>query len=137
MSDPESDNQDIEAQPAMGDLAGALGGGGLDFGAILEQAQAMQEQVQAAQESQAAQVVTGSAGGGKVTVEMTGAGEYRNVSIAPDAVDPDDVELLEELVLAALRDARAQISELQEAAMDNIGLGLGDPDLGGLGGLLG
>ena len=125
-------------EPDMNELLGAAGGGtgglgGIDFGSILEQAQAMQEQVQAAQEEQAAQVITGSAGGGKVTVEMTGAGEYRNVTIAPDAVDPDDVELLEELVLAALRDAATQIAANQEAALGNIGL----PDMGGLGGLLG
>ncbi len=127
MSDQEFDNQ-----PDLGDLAGALGGaGGLDLGALLEQAQAMQEQVQAAQEEQAAQIVTGSAGGGKVTVEMTGGGVYRNVSIAPDAVDPDDVELLEELVLAALRDAGAQIAELQEATMNELGI----PDIGGMPGL--
>lgn len=125
-------------EPDMNELLGAAGGGagglgGIDFGSILEQAQAMQEQVQAAQEEQAAQVITGSAGGGKVTVEMTGGGEYRNVTIAPDAVDPDDVELLEELVLAALRDAATQIAANQEEAFGNIGL----PDMGGLGGLLG
>lgn len=127
-------DSDMNQQPEPEDLAGALGGaGGLDFGAILEQAQAMQQQVQAAQESQAAEIITGSAGGGMVTIEMTGAGEYRNVTIAPKAVDPDDVELLEELVLAALRDAGAQIAELQESVMDDIGM----PDLGGFGGLLG
>ena len=131
-------DSDMNEEPDLGDLAGALGGaGGLDFGAILEQAQAMQQQMQAAQESKAAEVVTGSAGGGMVTIEMTGAGEYRNVTIAPAAVDPDDVELLEELVLAALRDAGAQIAELQESVLDNIGKGLGHPDLGGFGGLLG
>jgi len=111
--------------------------GGFDLGAILEQAQVMQEQVQAAQEEQAAQVVTGSAGGGKVKIEMTGAGHYQDVTIAPDAVDPDDVELLEELVLAALRDAAAQIAELQEEAFSNVGLGIDPSDLGGLGGLMG
>lgn len=111
--------------------------GGFDLGGLLEQAQAMQQQMAEAQEQQAAQVVTGTAGGGKVSVEVTGAGEYRNVTIAPDAVDPADVELLEELVLAALRDATAQLFELQEQAMNNVNL----PDLGamggGLGGLLG
>ena len=107
--------------------------GGFDLGSLLEQAQAMQQQMAEAQEQQAAQLLTGSAGGGKVTIEVTGAGDYRKVSIDPDAVDPDDVELLEELVLAALRDATAQIVELQEQAMGGMEL----PDLGDLGGMLG
>ncbi len=107
--------------------------GGFDLGSLLEQAQAMQQQMAEAQEQQAAQVLTGSAGGGKVTIEVTGAGDYRKVSINPDAVDPTDVELLEELVLAALRDATAQIVELQEQAMGGMDL----PDLGNLGGMLG
>lgn len=106
---------------------------GFDLGSLVEQAQAMQQQLVEAQEQQAAQILTGTAGGGKVAIEVTGAGEYRRVTIAPDAVDPDDVELLEELVLAALRDATAQIAELQEQAMGGMNL----PDLGGLGGLLG
>ncbi|MGB5760788.1 MAG: YbaB/EbfC family nucleoid-associated protein [Acidimicrobiales bacterium] len=107
--------------------------GGFDLGSLLEQAQAMQQQMAEAQEQQAAQLLTGSAGGGKVTIEVTGAGDYRKVSIDPDAVDPEDVELLEELVLAALRDATAQIVELQEQAMGGMEL----PDLGDLGGMLG
>jgi nucleoid-associated protein EbfC len=104
--------------------------GDLDLNALLQQAQAMQEQMMAAQEAQAQQTVSGQAGGGKVLIEMSGAGEFRSVSIAPDVVDPDDVELLEDLVLAALRDASAQVVELQQE-------GLGGLDLGGLGGLLG
>ncbi|MEL6982592.1 MAG: YbaB/EbfC family nucleoid-associated protein, partial [Actinomycetota bacterium] len=107
--------------------------GGFDLGALVQQAQELQQQMAEAQERQAAQVVTGSAGGGKVTVEMTGGGEFRNVTIAPEAVDPDDVELLEELVLAALRDASAQVASAQEEAMGDVDL----PDLGALGGLLG
>lgn len=107
--------------------------GGFDLGSLLEQAQAMQQQMAEAQEQQAAQLLTGSAGGGKVTVEVTGAGEFRKVSISPDAVDPEDVELLEELVLAALRDATTQIAELQEQAMGGMDL----PDMGDLGGMLG
>lgn len=107
--------------------------GGFDLNNLVEQAQAMQNQMMAAQEEQARQTIVGSAGGGKVTVEMTGGGEYQKVTIAPDAVDPKDVELLEELVLAAIRDASAQMAELQNKTMGNIGL----PDIGGLGGLLG
>lgn len=107
--------------------------GGFDLNNLMQQAQAMQEQMAAAQEAQAAATVTGSSGGGKVTIEATGGGEFRNVTIAADAVDPDDVELLEELVLAALHDVTAQIASLQSSAMDNIQL----PDLGALGDLLG
>ena len=93
----------------------------------------MQQQMAEAQEQQAAQVGTGTAGGGKVSIEVTGGGEYRRVTIAPDAGDPDDVELLEELILAALRDATTQLFELQEQAMGNVEM----PDLGALGGGLG
>lgn len=107
--------------------------GGFDLGGLLEQAQAMQQQMVEAQEQQAAQILTGSAGGGKVTIEVTGAGQYRKVTIAPEAVDPEDVELLEELMLAALNDATSQIAELQEQAMGGMDL----PDMGNLGGLLG
>ncbi len=103
---------------------------GLDFNALLQQAQAMQEQLAAAQEEQATQEVAGTAGGGKVTITMTGDGQVRNVAIAPDVVDPDDVELLEELVLAAIRDASNQVADLQEQAMGGL-------DLGGLGDLMG
>ena len=106
---------------------------GFDINNLMEQAQAMQQQLAAVQAEQARQTITGSAGGGKVTVEATGGGEYRKVTIAPDAVDPDDVELLEELVLAAVRDASTQIAELQSNAMGSLQL----PDMGGLGGLLG
>lgn len=107
--------------------------GGFDLGGLLQQAQAMQEQMAAAQEAQAQQVVTGSAGGGKVTVEITGAGEFNSISIAQDVVDPDDVEMLEDLILAALRDGSSQVAELQENSMDSMQM----PDLGGLGDLLG
>lgn len=109
------------------------GGGmaGLDLGALLSQAQEMQQQLMAAQQDQANQVVTGEAAGGKVAVDMTGAGEFRAVRIDPGVVDPDELDLLEDLLLAALRDATAKAAELQAEAMRGMGLG------GGLGGLLG
>lgn len=103
---------------------------GFDLGGLLEQAQAMQQQMMEAQAQQASQTITGTAGGNMVAIEMTGTGEFKGVTIAPDAVDPDDVELLEELILAALRDGAAQISELQEKSM-------GGMDMGALGGMLG
>ncbi len=107
--------------------------GGFDLGGLLQQAQAMQEQMEAAQEIQAQQIVTGSAAGGKVTVEISGAGVFNSISIAPEVVDPDDVEMLEDLILAALRDGSNQVAELQENSMEAMQM----PDLGSLGGLLG
>lgn len=108
--------------------------GGFDLSALLEQAQAMQDRLMAAQEAQADEVVTGSAAGGKVTVDMTGAGQFRSVHIDPDVVDPSDVELLEDLVLAALRNAAEQVMALQSQLQEE---SLGGLDLGGLGGLPG
>ena len=107
--------------------------GGFDISSLLEQAQAVQQQLVAAQEAQAATVVTGSAGGGKVTVEATGGGEFRRVTIAPEVVDASDVELLEELVLAAIRDVTAQIAELRNGALGS----LRRPERGGIGRRLG
>jgi DNA-binding YbaB/EbfC family protein len=109
---------------------------GLDMNALLEQAQQMGEQLMAAQAEAASAVVEGQAGGGAVKIEVTGGGEYISVKIAKGAVNPDDVEMLEDLVLAALNDATRQI---EEAAGSDGGLDLGGIDLGGLdlGGLLG
>jgi DNA-binding YbaB/EbfC family protein len=109
--------------------------GGLDLNALLQQAQAIQEQMAAAQEEQANSKVTGTAGGKKVMIEMTGDGQFLSVAIEPDVVDPDDVQLLEELVLAALRDGASKVMEIQQGAVGD--MDLGGIDLGGLGGLLG
>jgi DNA-binding YbaB/EbfC family protein len=108
--------------------------GGFDLNSLLETAQAMQSQLADAQEAQAAQLLTGSAGGGQVEVDVTGGGDYQAVRINPDVVDPDDVEMLNDLVLAALRDASKQIADLQEEALGGV---TGGMDLGGLGGMLG
>jgi DNA-binding YbaB/EbfC family protein len=86
--------------------------------------------MQAAQAAAQSATVEGSAGGGIVRVTLTGTGEAVAVHIDPAAVDPDDCEMLEDLVLAALRDAMAQSQALQADALGHI-------DLGGLGGLLG
>ena len=106
------------------------GGGGPkqpDMNALLKQAQKMQEQLMEARASAAEQEVEGQAGGGVVKVRVTGAMEFRSVSIDPAAVDPDDVGMLEDLVLAAIHDAMARAEKVNESAM-------GGFDLGGLGG---
>ncbi|MCW2631351.1 MAG: protein ybaB [Pseudonocardia sp.] len=86
----------------------------------------------AAQAELAESEVTGDAGGGKVTVTMTAAGEVRDVKIAPSVVDPDDVETLQDLIVAALRDAARAAANLQAEKMGPLAGGLGDM-AGGLG----
>jgi DNA-binding YbaB/EbfC family protein len=107
------------------------GSGGPDFGALLKQAQAMQEQFMQARATAAEAEVEGHAGGGMVRVRVTGGMEFQSVSIDPSVVDPNDVPMLEDLVLAAVRDAVARATELSEKAMGSVDLG----PLGG--GLLG
>ena len=97
----------------------------------MAQAQAMQEQLLAAQAEAAEQVVEGQAGGGVVRIEVTGAMEFRSVTIDSAAVDPDDVEMLQDLVLAALHEAMARVAELQQGITSGLG------PQSGLGGLLG
>jgi nucleoid-associated protein EbfC len=100
-------------------------GPGPDLGALMGQLGQMQQSLQAAQESAASTVVVGRAGGGAVTVTTTGDLDIQSVTIDPSVVDPDDVPMLEDLVLAAIRDAVEQVEGLREQA------------LGGLSGLLG
>ena len=103
---------------------------GFDLGALVEQAQQLQQRLLDAQAEAAEQVHAGQAGGGAVSVEVTGGMEFRKVTIRKDVVDPDDVSILEDLVLAALHDAVAKAQQAQQDAMGGLGLG-------GIGGLLG
>jgi DNA-binding YbaB/EbfC family protein len=106
-----------------------------DMNDILRQAMAMQEQLMAAQEEANERTVEGRAGGGLVRITMTGGGDPTAVHIAPEAIDPDNPELLEDLVLAALRDALHAMRELQTSAVGGLDLGaldLGSLDFGGL-----
>jgi hypothetical protein len=78
-------------------------------------------------------VVKGSAGGGVVSVTMTGSGEVTAVTLAPEVVDPDDIEMLQDLIVAALHDAGLKVTELQRKALG----ALGGLDVGGLGDMFG
>jgi DNA-binding YbaB/EbfC family protein len=117
-----------DLEPTGADEPDEGGLGGLDLGALLGQAQAMQQQILDAQAEVAAQVVEGQSGGGAVRIGVTGGWEFRAVTISPEALE--DADLLSDLVLAALRDATERVNALHEGAV-------GDVDLGGLGGLLG
>ncbi len=100
--------------------------------AILQQAQAMQEQLMAAQAELAETEVTGQAGNGLVTVTQTAAGEIRGVTIDPKVVDPSDVETLQDLIIGALADAADNAAQMQADKMGPLAGGLGDMG-GGLG----
>jgi DNA-binding YbaB/EbfC family protein len=102
-----------------------------DLNALMQQAQALQERMQKAQEKLATISVTGSAGGGMVVVTANGKGELQKVQIDKQAVDPRDVPMLEDLVMAAVNGA---LKAAQEAAAAEGPLA-GMPDLGGLAGM--
>ncbi len=95
----------------------------------------MQTDMAAAQEALAAETVEGSAGGGMVKVVVTGSGDVQRVSIDASVVDPDDIETLEDLVVAAVADGLRRASELQSSRLGAVtgGLDLGSLGLGGLG----
>ena len=105
-----------------------------NLGALLQQAQKMQEEMLAAQEKLKDELVEASAGGGMVKVTMTGDLELKSLAIDPDAVDPEDVEMLQDTVLAAVNEALRSAQELAASKMGNVTGGLGGPG-GGLGGL--
>ena len=108
------------------------GGGQPNLQQLMQQAQKMQQQLAEAQAELAEAEVTGTAGGGLVTVTMTGGGEVRSVKIDPKAVDPDDIETLEDLVVAALANASENMRNLAEEKMGPLAQGLGGLS-GGLG----
>ena len=94
---------------------------------LMKQAQQMQQQLMAAQAELADLEVEGHAGGGLVRATMTGSGELRSLLIDPKAVDPDDVETLQDLVVAAIRDAARAAAELTEEKMGPLAGGLSLP----------
>ena len=99
---------------------------------LMKQAQKMQQQLLAAQQELAEAEVTGTAGGGLVTAVVSGDGQVKTVKIDPRAVDPDDVESLEDLVVAAIRDAATNAAELQQTTMGPLAGGLGGLGLPGM-----
>jgi hypothetical protein len=108
-------------------------GGELDLQQLMQQAQQVQAQLATAQAELSEAEVTGSAGGGLVTATMTGSGEVTAVKIDPRAVDPDDLETLEDLVVAALHAAADEQRRLTEQKLGPLAAGLpGMPGIPGL-----
>ena len=99
---------------------------------MLKQVQQMQADMMKAQEQLKDEIVEASAGGGMVTVKISGDLELREIKIAPEAVDPDDVELLQDMVLAAVNEAIRSAQELANRKLGGLTGGLGDLGLPGL-----
>ena len=103
--------------------------GGFDINKLMQQAQQMQTQMAQAQDEAANETVESSAGGGMVTVKANGAGEVLEIRIDPKAIDPDDPEMLADLVLAAVNEALRSSRSLMESKLS----GLLPGGMGGLG----
>jgi len=102
-------------------------GGGMNMNALMQQAKKMQEQMEKAQEELESAEIVGKAGGDMVVVTMNGKKEIKSIKLNKAAVDPDDIEMLEDLILVAINDATAKAEEMSSEKMG---------PLGGLGGLM-
>jgi nucleoid-associated protein EbfC len=115
---------------------GLGGDGGFDMGALLQQAQQMQQQLQDAQRALAESTVEGSAGGGAVTVTVSGVGELTAITILPGQFDASDSEALDDLgdlIVAAYRDAKHQADTLAAEALGPMAQAMGGSGFPGLG----
>jgi nucleoid-associated protein EbfC len=96
---------------------------------LMKQAQKMQADMMKAQEELANKVVEGTAGGGMVTIEMNGKNQVISLKLDPEVVDKDDVEMLEDLIIAALNEAQEKISKTSENEMGKLTGGMKIPGL--------
>jgi DNA-binding YbaB/EbfC family protein len=100
------------------------------FGNLMKEAQKLQAQMEALQAEVATKTVEATAGGGMVTVQANGKGELVSIKIEPDVVDPADVQMLEDLVVAACNEAIRKSKEMVQAEMGKLTAGLKIPGLG-------
>ena len=112
---------------ARGGFPGMMGGGNMQQ--LARQAQKLQQQMAKLQEELETREYEASAGGGMVTVKVNGKHEVLGIEIKPEAVDPDDVEMLQDLVLAAVNEAMRQATDTTEREMGKVTGGLNMPGL--------
>ena len=109
---------------------GFPGGGGMgNIQQLMRQAQKMQQDMERVQEELEQKTVTASVGGGMITVVATGKRQLESITINPDAVDPDDVEMLQDMVLAAVNEALRQAEEMASSEMAKVTGGANIPGL--------
>ena len=104
---------------------------GMDLNQLMKQAAEMQAQLAKAQEEAASETVQASAGGGMVTVTVSGALEVKEIRISPEAIDPDDPELLADTIVAAVNEGIRSAQSLMESKMGGMMGGLGNLGLPG------
>ncbi len=113
----------------MAKRGGFPGGGGMpaNMGNLMKQAQKMQRQMEEAQKALEESEVTATAGGGAVEVTVSGKKEITKIKLSEEVVDPDDIEMLEDLIMAATNEALRKIEEQSQASMSKItgGMGMG------------
>ena len=97
---------------------------------LMKQAQKMQSQLMKAQEDLNKKEVKGTAGGGMVKVVLNGAQELQSITLNPEVVDPDDVEMLEDLIIAAFKNAQEKLKEISNNAFGGLTQGLNIPGIG-------
>lgn len=112
---------------ARGGFPGGFGGGNMNN--LMKQAQAMQKKMQDMQKEMETAEFEASAGGGAVTVRVSGKKEILGINIKPEVVDPDDVEMLEDLVLGAVNEALRKADEETESKMGKLTGGMNIPGL--------
>lgn len=107
---------------------GGFGGGfpgGMNMNNLMKQAQKMQKQMLETQEALGEKTLEMSSGGGAVKIVISGKKEIKSIKINPEVVDPDDVEMLEDLVLSAVNEAIRQADEMYNSEMSKVTGGLG------------
>jgi len=105
------------------------GGGGQNMNAMILKAQKMQEQMQQKQEELSEQEFKAASGGGAVEVTMSGKKEVTGIVISPEVVDPDDIEMLGDLIMAAVNEAIRTVDDVTSAEMEKITGGLSLPGM--------
>ncbi len=106
------------------------------LGDLMREAQKIQTQMQKVQEEAKAKTVEASAGGGMVTVVANGGGEIVSIKIEKDVINPDDAEMLQDLILAASNEALRRAQQMVNEEMSKLTMGMQVPGLGGLGNML-
>ena len=104
-------------------------GGGKQLQDLQKQMQKMQKELMKAQQEREAKIITATSGGGMVTIEMNGKYDLQSIKINKDVVDPDDVEMLEDLILAAIKEAHQIVSREEEEGMSKLTGGIKIPGL--------